>query len=70
MITPYSATVNCGSLPNTWTYSGLDIGQGQLIEDTSDQISINPVSGAITVGLAKPAGTYQIKVIGTLPNNY
>ncbi len=70
MITPYSATVYCGLLSNTWTYSGLDIGQGQLIEDTSDSISINPASGVITVGLAKPAGIFKIKVIGTLPNNY
>ncbi len=69
-IDPYFATVNCGSLPNTWTYSGLEIGNGQAIDATSDLITINPTSGAINVAKAKPAGTYQIKVIGTLPNNY
>ena len=41
---------------------------GLAVDATSDFITINPTLGAITVGEAKPAGTYQIKVIGTLPD--
>jgi hypothetical protein len=46
----YSATVNCGSLPNTWIYSGIDMADGLPVDATSDLITINPTSGAITVG--------------------
>jgi hypothetical protein len=70
MIDPYSATVNCGSIQNTWTYSGIDMDDGLAVDATLDLITINPTSGAITVNQAKPAGNYKIKVIGTLPNNY
>jgi len=31
-------------------------------------ISVDPTSGAITVDQSKPAGTYNIKVVGTLPD--
>ncbi len=66
-IDPYSATASCG--PVTWTYSGIDTADGLAVDKTSDLITINPTSGAITVGKAKPAGTYQIKVVGTLPDS-
>jgi hypothetical protein len=49
-IDPYSATVKCGSLPNTWTYSGIDMADVLPVDATSDLITINPTSGAITVG--------------------
>ncbi len=42
---------------------------GLAVDATSDLITINPTSGSITVGKAKPAGTYQINVIGTLPDS-
>jgi hypothetical protein len=49
-IYPYSATVNCGSLPNTWIYSGIDMADGLPVDVSSNFITINPNSGAITVG--------------------
>ncbi len=66
----YSATASCGSLSNAWSYSGIDMDDGLPVDVSLDFMTINPTSGAITVGKAKPAGTYQIKVIGSLPNNY
>jgi hypothetical protein len=68
-IDPYTSTASCGSLPNTWIYSGKDMADGLAVDTTSDLITINPTSGSITVGKAKAAGTYQIKVIGTLPDS-
>ena len=62
--------MRCGSLPNTWTYSGRDMAYDLPVYATSDKIFINPFSGAIIVDQATPVGTYKIKVIGTLPNNY
>ncbi len=62
--------MRCGSLPNTWTYSGIDVAYDLPVYATSDKIDINPSSGAITVDKSMPVGTYKIKVIGTLPNNY
>jgi hypothetical protein len=49
-IDPYSATVNCGLLSNTWTYSGIDMVDVLPVFAISDLITINPTSGAITVG--------------------
>jgi hypothetical protein len=48
-ITPYSATLNCGSLSNTWTYSGLDMADGLKVDASANSITVNPSSGAITV---------------------
>jgi hypothetical protein len=49
VIDPYSATVICGSPSNTWTYSGIDMGDGLTVDASSDLMTINPTSGAITV---------------------
>jgi hypothetical protein len=45
------------------------MGDGLPVDVSLDFMTINPTSGAITVGLAKPAGTYKIKVVGTLQNS-
>ncbi len=63
----YSATASCG--PVTWTYSGIDMADGLPVDVSSDFMTINTTSGAITVGKAKPAGSYQVKVVGTLPDS-
>jgi hypothetical protein len=67
-ITPFSATVNCGSLLNTWTYTGVDLADGQVLDIATKLMSISSSSGAITVALIKPPGTYNIKIIGALPD--
>ncbi len=45
------------------------MGDNLPVDVSSDLMTINPSSGAIMVGQAKPAGTYQIKVVGTLPDS-
>ena len=52
----------------TWTYNGIDQADGLALDLATKLVSINPSSGQITVALAKPAGTYNIKIIGTLPD--
>jgi hypothetical protein len=41
--------VNCGSLPNTWRYTGIEMAQGLPVEATSHKISIDSTTGAIMV---------------------
>ena len=38
------------------------------LDTTIDLITVDPISGAITVDQSKPVGTYEIKVVGTLPD--
>ena len=38
------------------------------LDTTTDLITVDPISGTITVDKSKPAGTYSIKVIGTIPD--
>lgn len=67
-ITPFSASVNCGTLTNTWTYKGIDLSDGQELDPSVDLISVHPSQGSIQIQSAKPAGIYKIKVLGTLPD--
>ena len=46
-ITPFSATVNCGTLTNTWTYKGIDMSDNLLLDSTLDKMIVDPSSGAI-----------------------
>jgi hypothetical protein len=55
-------------LANTWTYTGVDVADGLALDIAAKLISIDSSSGTITVSLAKPPGTYNIKIIGTLPD--
>jgi hypothetical protein len=60
--------VNCGTLTNSWSYTGIDTSDGAALDLATKLISINPTSGQINVALSKPAGTYNIKIVGTLPD--
>jgi hypothetical protein len=46
----------------------LDNADGHSLDFATDLISVNSATGAIFVSASKPAGTYNIKVIGTLPD--
>lgn len=67
-ITAYSATVNCGTMTNTWTYSAVDNSTGNALSYATDLISVDATTGSIKVAQGKPKGFYQVKVIGTLPD--
>lgn len=67
-ITLFSATVNCGTPSNVWTYTGIDMSDGLALNSAIDLITVDPNFGTIQVQQAKPAGTYQVKVVGTLPD--
>jgi hypothetical protein len=60
--------VNCGTFTGSWTYNGIDLSDGAALDLGTKLISINPSSGEITVALTKPAGTYNIKIVGTHPD--
>jgi hypothetical protein len=46
----------------------LDNSDGHSLEAATDLMSVNSATGAIFVSTSKPGGTYNIKVIGTLPD--
>jgi hypothetical protein len=60
--------LNCGSYSTTWTYTGLNISDGNPLNAAIDFLSVNPSTGTIFVSDKKLPGTYKIKVIGTLPD--
>jgi hypothetical protein len=60
--------VNCGTFTGSWTYNGIDLSDGAALDFATKLISINPSSGEITVAQTKPAGTYNIKIVGTHPD--
>ena len=66
-ITPFSATLNCGSYATIWRYTGVDNSDGRALKAT-DLMSVDSSTGTIFVSKSKPAGTYTVKVIGTLPD--
>ena len=47
----------------------MSVVDGHTLVAANDQMSVNPSTGSIFVSISKPAGTYQIKVIGTLPDS-
>ena len=61
------ATINCGSYPNTWKYTGYDNSDGHALNQATDLIGVDSSNGTIYVSKFKPPGTYQVKIIGTLP---
>jgi hypothetical protein len=67
-ITPFSATLNCGSYATIWTYTGVDNSDGRALAIATDLMSVDSATGTIFVSKSKPAGTYTVKVIGTLPD--
>jgi hypothetical protein len=46
----------------------LDSADGHSLDAATDLMSVNSATGAIFVSTLKPLGTYNIKVIGTLPD--
>ena len=67
-ITPFSATLNCGSYATTWTFTGVNDTDGSPLNSATHLIGVNPTTGSISVSKNKPVGNYTIKVIGTLPD--
>ena len=66
--TEFSTTLNCGSYSTTWTYTGVDNSDGHALVAATDFMSVDSATGTINVTKSKPAGTYTVKVIGTLPD--
>jgi hypothetical protein len=66
-ITPFLATLNCGAYANTWTYIGHNNSDGRALNQSTDLIGVDSTTGSIFVSKSKPRGTYQVKIIGTLP---
>ena len=60
--------MNCGSQPPTFSYSAINLSDGLALDSIADHVSISSSTGTMTVAISKPAGTYFIKVIGTLPD--
>lgn len=52
-----------------WTYSGVSAVDGHTLAVANDQMSVDSLTGSIFVSISKPVGTYQIKLIGTLPDS-
>ena len=48
VITPFSARAYCGA-DNTWTYSGVNNSNGQILDLTNDLMDVNPTTGGIFV---------------------
>ena len=48
-ITPFSATINCGSYDNKWTYTGIDNSDGHLLDIDKDFIKIDSKTGSLMV---------------------
>ena len=48
-ITPFSATPNCGSYANTWSYSGFNNSNGDDLSPAVDFIYIKSTTGSIFV---------------------
>jgi hypothetical protein len=67
-ITPFSAILNCGAYANTWMYIGYINSDGQALNQATDLIGVDSTTGSIFVSKSKPRGTYQVKIIGTLPD--
>jgi hypothetical protein len=57
-ITPFSATVNCGSFTNSFTYTGVKVPSDSPFVYSNDYIEVEPLSGQIKIAAAKPVGTY------------
>jgi hypothetical protein len=68
-ITPFSKNTDCSPYSNTWIYSGLNNTNGNILNQASDLIGVDSKTGAIFVSKYKPPGTYNVKIIGTLPEN-
>ena len=66
-ITPFSATQNCGAYANTWTYIGYNNSDGRALDQATDLIGVASTNGTIFVSKSKPRGTYEVKIVGTLP---
>ncbi len=46
-ITPFSATVNCAAHTDTWTYKGIDMSDGLLLDSSLHKMTVHPNSGEI-----------------------
>ena len=42
---------------------------GHTLAVANDKMSVDSLTGSIFVSISKPVGTYQIKLIGTLPDS-
>jgi hypothetical protein len=60
--------VNCGTQTPSFSYSAIDLSDGLSLNSMADLVSIDALTGTLTVDISKPSGTYSIKVIGTLPD--
>ncbi len=66
-ITPFSASLNCGSYANTWTYIGYNNSDGKALDQVTHLIGVDSATGTIFVSKSKPRGSYEVKIVGTLP---
>jgi len=65
-ITAFTATASCGNA--IWKYTAFDSNFRFPLVYATDMIEVNPLTGAIKVNTNKAPGTYDIGVIGKLPD--
>jgi hypothetical protein len=57
-----------GGYANTWTYTGYNNTNGNILNKTTDLVGVNQTTGSIFVSNSKPPGSYQVKIVGNLPD--
>ena len=65
-ITAFTATASCGN--PIWKYTAVNPTNSNPLVYTTDMIGCDLSTGAIKVNTNKAAGTYSVKIIGTLPD--
>ena len=65
-ITAFTATASCGN--PIWKYTAVDPTNSNPLVYTTDMLGCDLSTGAIKVNTNKAAGTYSVKIIGTLPD--
>jgi len=65
-ITAFTATASCGN--PIWKYTAVDPTNSNPLVYATDMLGCDLSTGAIKVNTNKAAGTYRVKIIGTLPD--
>ncbi len=65
-ITAFTATASCGNA--IWKYSAADPTNSNPLIYATDMIGCDLTTGVIKINTNKAAGTYSVKIIGTLPD--
>jgi hypothetical protein len=65
-ITAFTASASCGN--PIWKYTAVDPTNSNPLVYTTDMIGCDLSTGAIKVNTNKAAGTYSVKITGTLPD--